>query len=52
VFADGGEAVAALAVVGPVERLQVDRYSEIGAAVVGAAEALSADLGHAPAVAA
>ena len=52
VFAEGGEAVAALAVVGPVEQLQADRYSELGAAVMSAAEALSADLGHAPAVAA
>jgi DNA-binding IclR family transcriptional regulator len=52
VFAESGEAVAALAVVGPVEQLQADRYSELGAAVMSAAEALSADLGHAPAVAA
>lgn len=52
VFAETGEAVAALAVVAPVESLPADRYAEVGAAVVGAASALSAELGHAPAVAA
>jgi IclR family KDG regulon transcriptional repressor len=52
VFAEEREAVAALAVVGPVELLQADRYSEMGRAVMSAAEALSADLGHVPAVAA
>lgn len=52
VFAENGEAVAALAVVAPVERLGADRYSEVGAAVMGAAAALSAELGHVPAVAA
>ena len=35
-----------------VERLQADRYSELGAAVMSAAAALSAELGYAPAVAA
>jgi DNA-binding IclR family transcriptional regulator len=44
--------VAALAVVAPVERLQADRYGEVGATVMSAAGALSAELGHAPAVAA
>jgi DNA-binding IclR family transcriptional regulator len=52
VFAETGEAVAALAVVAPVEHLQADRYTEIGAAVMSSAAALSADLGHTPAVAA
>jgi IclR family transcriptional regulator, KDG regulon repressor len=52
VFSDSGEAVAALAVVAPVERLQADHYSEVGAAVMNAAAALSAELGYAPAVAA
>jgi DNA-binding IclR family transcriptional regulator len=52
VFAAPGEAVAALAVVAPVEDLQADRYSEVGAAVMDAAGALSAELGHSPAVAA
>jgi IclR family transcriptional regulator, KDG regulon repressor len=52
VFDVDGEAVAALAVVGPSERLQADRYSEIAGAVMGAAGALSAELGHVPAVAA
>jgi IclR family transcriptional regulator, KDG regulon repressor len=52
VFAETGEAVAALAVVAPVEKLQADRYSEVGAVVMSAAEALSAELGYAPAVAA
>ena len=52
VFAETGEAVAALAVVAPVERLQADRYAEVGAAVMRSAAALSAQLGHEPAVAA
>ena len=52
VFAETGEAVAALAVVAPMERLQADRYTEVGAAVMGSAAALSAELGYAPAVAA
>jgi DNA-binding IclR family transcriptional regulator len=52
VFSETGEAVAALAVVAPVERLQADRYGEIGAAVMSTAGALSAELGYAPAVAA
>ena len=52
VFADTGEAVAALAVVAPVESLQADRYGEVSAAVMAAASALSADLGYAPAMAA
>jgi IclR family transcriptional regulator, KDG regulon repressor len=52
VFAEDGEAVAALAAVAPVERLQADRYGEVGAAVMRAAASLSAELGHAPAVAA
>jgi DNA-binding IclR family transcriptional regulator len=50
VFAETGEAVAALAVVAPVEELQADRYTEVGAAVMSAAAALSAELGYAPAV--
>jgi DNA-binding IclR family transcriptional regulator len=52
VFAETGEAVAALAVVAPVEELQADRYTEIGTAVISAAAALSAELGHASVVAA
>jgi IclR family transcriptional regulator, KDG regulon repressor len=52
VFSDTDEVVAALAVVAPVERLQADRYSEVGAAVMAAAEVLSEELGYAPAVAA
>jgi DNA-binding IclR family transcriptional regulator len=52
VFAETDEAVAALAVVAPIESLPADRYAEVGAAVMGAASALSAELGHAPAVAA
>jgi DNA-binding IclR family transcriptional regulator len=52
VFGETGEAMAALAAVAPVERLQADRYSEIGATVMAAAAALSAELGHTPAVAA
>jgi DNA-binding IclR family transcriptional regulator len=45
VFSDTGEAVAAIAVVAPTEDLPADRYGEIGAAVVGAAGALSHELG-------
>jgi DNA-binding IclR family transcriptional regulator len=52
VFAETDEAVAALAVVAPVESLPADRYAEVGAAAMEAASALSAELGHAPAVAA
>ena len=52
VFSSTGEAVAALAVVAPLEHLGADRYSEVGAAVMSAAAALSAELGHAPALAA
>jgi len=52
VFAESGEAVAALAAVAPAAALDANRWSEVGAAVVGAAGALSAELGHAPAVAA
>jgi DNA-binding IclR family transcriptional regulator len=52
VFADTGEAVAALAVVAPVERLQADRYGDVGAAVMRQAASLSGELGHAPAEAA
>jgi len=52
VFSDTGEAVAALAVVAPVERLQADHYGEVGEAVMSAAAALSAELGHVPAIAA
>jgi IclR family transcriptional regulator, KDG regulon repressor len=52
VFTEAGEAAAALAVVAPVEDLQADRYSEVGAAVMDAAGSLSAEMGYAPAVAA
>jgi DNA-binding IclR family transcriptional regulator len=52
VFGETGEAVAALAVVAPVERLQADRYAEIGAVLMRAAAALSAELGYADTVAA
>ena len=45
VFSDTGEAVAAIAVVAPTAGLPADRYSEIGAAVVGAAAGLSSELG-------
>ena len=34
VFSDSGEAVAALAVVAPVERLPAERYGEFGEAVM------------------
>jgi DNA-binding IclR family transcriptional regulator len=52
VFNDTGEAAAALAVVAPVEELQADRYTAVGAAVMSSAAALSAELGYASAVAA
>ena len=52
VFSEIGEAVAALSVVAPVEQLGADRYAEIGAAVIDAAAALSAELGYAAAAAA
>lgn len=52
VFAETGEAVAALAVVAPVELLQADRYTDVGTAVMDAAASLSAELGHVPALAA
>jgi IclR family KDG regulon transcriptional repressor len=52
VFADTGEAVAALAIVAPVDQLQADHYAELGAAVMGSAAALSSELGYVPAVAA
>jgi IclR family KDG regulon transcriptional repressor len=52
VFCETGEAVAALAVVGRVDELQADRYTEVGAAVVGTAASLSAELGWASAAAA
>jgi IclR family transcriptional regulator, acetate operon repressor len=48
VFSDKGEAVAALAVAAPVERLPAERYSQLGAAVTGAADALSRQLGFEP----
>jgi IclR family transcriptional regulator, acetate operon repressor len=48
VFSEEGDAVAALAVVAPVERLPAERYGEIGAAVMGAAGGLSEELGFAP----
>jgi IclR family KDG regulon transcriptional repressor len=52
VFREGGEAIAALAVVAPSDRLSADRYGQMGEAVMRAAAALSAELGYAPAVAA
>jgi DNA-binding IclR family transcriptional regulator len=52
VFSDTGEAVAALAVVAPKARLPADRYTELGAAVMGASARLSAALGHQASVAA
>jgi IclR family transcriptional regulator, KDG regulon repressor len=52
VFVETGEAVAALAVVAPVEHLQADRYSDVAATVMAAASSLSAELGYTPAVAA
>lgn len=45
VFADAGEAVAALAVVAPTADLPADRYGEVGDAVMRAAAALSRELG-------
>jgi IclR family transcriptional regulator, KDG regulon repressor len=48
VFAATGEAVAALAVVAPKDRLPADHYGEIGEAVTGAAGALSGELGFVP----
>jgi DNA-binding IclR family transcriptional regulator len=48
VFSEGGEAVAALAVVAPMSRLPADRYREVGETVVRTAAALSAELGFAP----
>jgi IclR family transcriptional regulator, acetate operon repressor len=50
VFDEAGEAVAALAIVGPTADLPADRYGELGAAVVGAAADLSGELGYAPAL--
>jgi DNA-binding IclR family transcriptional regulator len=46
VFDATGEAVAALAVAAPTERLPADRYGAIGEAVTHAAGALSAELGY------
>jgi IclR family transcriptional regulator, acetate operon repressor len=48
VFDDKQEAVAAIAVTAPRERLPAERYSEIGAAVTGAAAELSERLGCEP----
>jgi DNA-binding IclR family transcriptional regulator len=48
VFDETGEAVAALAIVAPTADLPADRYSELGAAVMGAAGELSGALGYAP----
>jgi DNA-binding IclR family transcriptional regulator len=48
VFDESGDAVAALAVAAPVDRLPAERYGEIGAAVMGAAADLSARLGFEP----
>jgi IclR family KDG regulon transcriptional repressor len=45
VFSETGEAVAAIAVVSSTDELPADHYSEIGAAIVGAAGALSHELG-------
>lgn len=45
VFADAGEAVAALAVVARTADLPADRYGEVGDAVMRAAAALSRELG-------
>jgi DNA-binding IclR family transcriptional regulator len=50
VFSDRGEAIAALAVVAPLARLPAERYREIGAAVMRAADELSAELGFEPPV--
>lgn len=48
VFSDTGEAVAAIAVTAPLDRLPAERYGEIGAAVTGAASGLSVQLGFDP----
>ena len=48
VFDDSGDAVAAIAVAAPVDRLPAERYGEIGAAVMGAAAGLSTQLGFEP----
>jgi DNA-binding IclR family transcriptional regulator len=48
VFDDTGEAVAAIAVTAPFERLPAERYGEIGAAVTGAAADMSEQLGFEP----
>jgi len=48
VFSDSGEAVAALAVVAPVERLPAERYGQFSEAVTRAAGRLSEALGHVP----
>lgn len=48
VFSDSGEAVAALAVVAPLERLPAELYGQVGEAVTRAAGRLSAALGHVP----
>jgi DNA-binding IclR family transcriptional regulator len=45
VFSDSGEALAAIAVAAPVDRLGAERYGQIGAALTGAAAELSAQLG-------
>jgi DNA-binding IclR family transcriptional regulator len=45
VFSDKGEAVAAIAVAGPMARLPAERYGEIGALVTDSADELSAELG-------
>ena len=48
VFDDSGDAVAAIAVAAPFDRLPAERYGEIGAAVMGSAADLSARLGFEP----
>jgi DNA-binding IclR family transcriptional regulator len=48
VFDDSGDAVAAIAVAAPLDRLPAERYGEIGAAVMGAAAGLSTQLGFEP----
>ena len=48
VLDDSGDAVAAIAVAAPVDRLPAERYGEIGAAVMGAAAGLSTQLGFEP----
>lgn len=45
VLTGDGQAVAAIAVVGPTPRLPTERYGEISRAVVRTARALSVDLG-------